>query len=171
MPWNTASGLCWYEDLPANKVLNANEYFNKANSTGEWSAKMKLRVAQNRRPPKSAGVRHQGQRLSSIEIGRSHYRQGRGSPCTTTVHDSQAINAHGEILMLCTLPTAQGWGRRRPFTGTALCTPPFRASYSTPKIFFVLWLNVSDGTNVTRTYANNQVPQIGISTASSDVKQ
>src|ERR1700692_4516918 len=128
-----------------NKVLNANEYFNKQTEL--------LSGAKNEAPPwtqNQYGFQVGGPVIKDktfFYVSWEQYRQRTGSPFTTTVPQTAMLT--GDFSSLCTLPVAQG-GAGGTFSGAGVCSNPAGQLYDP----------YSANTTGTRTtaYANNQIP-------------
>src|ERR1700688_4969877 len=135
-----------------NRVLNANEYFNKQTEL--------LSGAKNEAPPwtqNQYGFQVGGPVIKDktfFYVSWEQYRQRTGSPFTTTVPQTAMLT--GDFSSLCTLPVAQG-GAGGTFSGAGVCSNPAGQLYDP----------YSANTTGTRTtaYANNQIPASEFSTA------
>jgi len=102
-----------------NKVLNANEYFNK---------QTQLANGQSNEPPpwtqNQYGIQVGGPVIKNktfFYVNWEQYRQRTGSPFTTTVPQTAMLT--GDFSSLCTLPTAQG-GAGGSLSSSGLCSVP-----------------------------------------------
>src|ERR1700756_3451900 len=102
-----------------NKVLNANEYFNKQTQLANGQA--------NEAPPwtqNQYGLQVGGPVIKDktfFYVSWEQYRQRTGSPFTTTVPQPAMLT--GDFSSLCTLPTGQG-GAGGTLSATGLCSAP-----------------------------------------------
>jgi hypothetical protein len=134
-----------------NKVLNANEYFNKQTQLASGQP--------NEAPPwtqNQYGVQVGGPVIKDktfFYVSWEQYRQRTGSPFTTTVPQPAMLT--GDFSSLCTLPAAQG-GAGGAFTG-GLC------SAASGQLYDPYGVNVATGQRTA--YANNQIPSSEFSTA------
>jgi hypothetical protein len=134
-----------------NKVLNANEYFNK---------QTQLKNGKSNTPPpwtqNQYGVQVGGPVIKDktfFYVSWEQYRQRTGSPFTTTVPQTAMLS--GDFSSLCTLPTSQG-GAGGSFVG-GLCSAPAGQIYDP--------YTVNTATGGRQPYRNNQIPASEFSTA------
>src|SRR5258708_3900699 len=106
-----------------NKVLNANEYFNKQKELAGGGKNTAPPWTQNQYGFQVGGPVIKDKTF--FYVSWEQYRQRTGSPFTTTVPQSAMLT--GDFSSLCTLPTAQG-GAGGAFTGV-LCTSAPRQLY------------------------------------------
>jgi len=134
-----------------NKVLNANEYFNKQTELSSGQSNTPPPWTQNQYGFQVGGpvIKDKTFFYTSWE----QYRQRTGSPFTTTVPQTAMLT--GDFSSLCTLPVAQG-GAGGTFTG-GLC------SATAGQLYDPYSVNAS-GTR-TVPYLNNQIPASEFSTA------
>lgn len=102
-----------------NKVLNANEYFNKQTQLANGKANEPPPWTQNQ-----YGIQVGGPVIKDktfFYVSWEQYRQRTGSPFTTTVPQTAMLN--GDFSSLCTLPTAQG-GAGGTLSASGLCSVP-----------------------------------------------
>ncbi|HWZ81265.1 MAG TPA: TonB-dependent receptor [Terriglobales bacterium] len=131
-----------------NKVLNANEYFNK-------QAQLKAGL-KNEAPPWSQnqyGFQVGGPVIKDktfVYTSWEQYRQRTGSPFTTTVPAPGMLT--GDFSAVCTAPTTQG-GAGGTFDPSGICTVPAGQIYDP--------YTVNQGTGVRQPYLNNQIPTTG----------
>src|ERR1700757_853971 len=100
-----------------NKVLNANEYFNKQHQLASGEKNTAPPWTQNQ-----YGIQVGGPVIKDktfFYVSWEQYRQRTGSPFTTTVPQTAMLN--GDFSSLCTLPTAQG-GAGGTLSGSGLCS-------------------------------------------------
>src|SRR5580692_8546389 len=135
-----------------NKVLNANEYFNKQHELAGG--------APNEAPPwtqNQYGFQVGGPVIKDktfFYVSWEQYRQRTGSPFTTTVPAKGMLS--GDFSSLCTAPVAQG-GAGGTFAG-GLCSAPAGQLYDP--------YSVNAATGVRQlAYANNQIPSSEFSQA------
>ena len=135
-----------------NKVLNANEYFNKQTEL--------LNGNKNEAPPwaqNQYGFQVGGPVIKDktfFYVSWEQYRQRTGSPFTTTVPQNAMLT--GDFSSLCTLPVAQG-GAGGTFNGAGVCSNPAGQLYDPYS---------ANATGARGTaYANNQIPASEFSTA------
>lgn len=128
-----------------NKVLNANEYFNKQTQLANGQA--------NEAPPwtqNQYGLQVGGPVIKDktfFYVSWEQYRQRTGSPFTTTVPQPAMLT--GDFSSLCTAPVAQG-GAGGTFAG-GLCSAPGGQLYDPYSV------NATTGVRQLA-YANNQIP-------------
>jgi len=135
-----------------NKVLNANEYFNKQVQLASGE--------KNEAPPwtqNQYGIQVGGpvfKNKTFFYVSWEQYRQRTGSPFTTTVPQPAMLT--GDFSSLCTAPVAQG-GAGGSFTG-GLCSVAAGQLYDP--------YSVNPATGVRQTpYSNNQIPSSEFSQA------
>ena len=100
-----------------NKVLNANEYFNKQTQLANGKANEPPPWTQNQ-----YGIQVGGPVIKDktfFYVSWEQYRQRTGSPFTTTVPQPAMLT--GDFSSLCTLPTAQG-GAGGTLSASGLCS-------------------------------------------------
>src|ERR1700692_3540942 len=135
-----------------NKVLNANEYFNKQTELASGAKNIAPPWTQNQYGFQVGGPVIKDKTF--FYVSWEQYRQRTGSPFTTTVPQTAMLT--GDFSSLCTLPVAQG-GAGGTFSGAGVCSNPAGQLYDP----------YSANTTGTRTtaYANNQIPASEFSTA------
>jgi hypothetical protein len=135
-----------------NKVLNANEYFNKQTELASGN--------KNEPPPwtqNQYGLQIGGPVIKDktfFYVSWEQYRQRTGSPFTTTVPQPAMLT--GDFSSLCTAPVAQG-GVGGTFAG-GLCSVPGGQLYDPYSV------NTTSGVRQTA-YPNNQIPSSEFSQA------
>jgi hypothetical protein len=136
-----------------NKVLNANEYFNKAAELQSGLSNTPPPWTQNQYGFQVGGpvIKNKTFFYTSWE----QYRQRTGSPFTTTVPQPAMLT--GDFSSLCTLPTTAG-GAGGTFNGAGIC------SNSVGQLYDPYSVNSVTGARVP--YANNQIPSSEFSKAS-----
>jgi len=102
-----------------NKVLNANEYFNKASELAAGQPNEAPPWTQNQYGFQLGGPVIKDKTF--FYVSWEQYRQRTGSPFTTTVPQSAMLT--GDFSSLCTLPTAQG-GVGGTFNASGICSDP-----------------------------------------------
>jgi hypothetical protein len=134
-----------------NKVLNANEYFNKQTELASGAKNIAPPWTQNQYGFQVGGPVIKDKTF--FYVSWEQYRQRTGSPFTTSV--PQTAMLAGDFSSLCTDSVAQG-GAGGTFSG-GLCSNPAGQLYDP----------YSANTSGTRTtaYANNQIPASEFSTA------
>jgi hypothetical protein len=140
-----------------NKVLNANEYFNKQSELSSGLSNTPPPWTQNQYGFQVGGpvIKDKTFFYTSWE----QYRQRTGSPFTTTVPQTAMLT--GDFSSLCTLPVAQG-GAGGTFAG-GLCSNPDGQLYDP----YSVDTNLADSTYGKRLkpYMNNQIPTPEFGTA------
>ena len=137
-----------------NKVLNANEYFNKQTEI--------INGEKNEAPPwtqNQYGFQLGGPVLKNktfFYVSWEQYRQRTGSPFTTTVPSSGELT--GDFSSVCTLPTANG-GAGGTFNGAGIC------SAASGQLYDPYGVNAATGDRTGTPYPNNQIPSSEFSTA------
>jgi Carboxypeptidase regulatory-like domain len=134
-----------------NKVLNANEYFNKQHQLASGQSNTAPPWTQNQ-----YGVQVGGPVIKDktfFYVSWEQYRQRTGSPFTTTVPSAGMLN--GDFSSLCTAPAAAG-GAGGTFVG-GLC------SVASGQLYDPYSANASGAR--TTAYPNNQIPASEFSTA------
>src|SRR5580692_4758791 len=135
-----------------NKVLNANEYFNKQNELANGNANEAPPWTQNQYGFQLGGPVIKDKTF--FYVSWEQYRQRTGSPFTTTVPQPAMLT--GDFSSLCTAPVAQG-GAGGTFAG-GLCSAPAGQLYDP--------YSVNAATGVRQlAYANNQIPSSEFSQA------
>jgi len=135
-----------------NKVLNANEYFNKQNELASG--------AKNEQPPwtqNQYGFQVGGPVIKDktfFYTSWEQYRQRTGSPFTTTVPQPQMLT--GDFSSLCTLPASAG-GAGGTFNG-GICSNPAGQLYDP-------YGATATGDRTAHPYPNNQIPSSEFSQA------
>ncbi|MGO8795905.1 MAG: carboxypeptidase regulatory-like domain-containing protein [Candidatus Sulfotelmatobacter sp.] len=134
-----------------NKVLNANEYFNKAGEITAGTSNTPPPWTQNQYGFQLGGPVVKDKTF--FYVSWEQYRQRTGSPFTTTVPQTGELT--GDFSSLCTFPTSAG-GAGGTFVG-GICSNPAGQ----------LWDPYSTNAAGQRTvaYANNQIPSSEFSTA------
>jgi hypothetical protein len=102
-----------------NKVLNANEYFNKGTQLANGQANEAPPWTQNQYGFEVGGPVIKNKTF--VYVSWEQYRQRTGSPFTTTI--PQAAMLTGDFSSLCTLPAAQG-GVGGTLNSSGLCSNP-----------------------------------------------
>jgi hypothetical protein len=136
-----------------NKVLNANEYFNKQNELASGAANTPPPWTQNQYGFQVGGPVIKDKTF--FYVSWEQYRQRTGSPFTTTVPQTAMLT--GDFSSLCTLPVANG-GAGGTFNGAGLCSNPAGQLYDPYSV------NTTTGQRMTP-YPNNQIPSSEFSTA------
>src|SRR5580692_2743799 len=142
-----------------NKVLNANEYFNKQSELAAG--------AKNEAPPwtqNQYGIQVGGPVIKDktfFYVSWEQYRQRTGSPFTTTVPQTAMLT--GDFSSLCTAPVAQG-GAGGTFNGSGLC------SAAAGQLYDPYSVNTATGVRQTA-YPNNQIPSAEFSKATTTMWQ
>src|ERR1700732_1240632 len=134
-----------------NKVLNANEYFNKQHQLASGQKNTAPPWTQNQ-----YGVQVGGPVIKDktfFYVSWEQYRQRTGSPFTTSVPQTAMLS--GDFSSLCTLPAGQG-GAAGTFNG-GLCSNPAGQLYDP--------YSANAGGTRTVAYPNNQIPSSEFSTA------
>src|SRR5579862_2127481 len=107
-----------------NKVLNANEYFNKASQITNGTANTPPPWTQNQYGFQVGGPVVKDKTF--FYVSWEQYRQRTGSPFTTTVPQPAMLT--GDFSSLCTLPVSQG-GAGGTFNGAGICSNPVGQLY------------------------------------------
>jgi hypothetical protein len=130
-----------------NKVLNANEYFNKQAELAAGQPNEAPPWSQNQYGFQLGGpvIKNKTFFYTSWE----QYRQRTGSPFTTTVPAPGMLT--GDFSLLCTAPTNEG-GAAGTFSG-GLCSNPAGQIYDP--------YTVNQITGIRQPYLNNQIPTTG----------
>ena len=102
-----------------NKVLNANEYFNKQTELANGQPNEAPPWTQNQYGVQVGGPVFKDKTF--FYVSWEQYRQRTGSPFTTTVPQPAMLT--GDFSSLCTLPAAQG-GVGGTFNASGLCSDP-----------------------------------------------
>jgi hypothetical protein len=137
-----------------NKVLNANEYFNKKSELASG--------AKNEQPPwvqNQYGFQVGGPVIKDktfFYVSWEQYRQRTGSPFTTTVPAPGMLT--GDFSSLCTAPASSG-GAGGTFNGAGLCSNPAGQIYDP--------YTINGGSRMP--YANNQIPAAEFSKATTTI--
>ncbi|HLV87950.1 MAG TPA: carboxypeptidase regulatory-like domain-containing protein [Candidatus Sulfotelmatobacter sp.] len=134
-----------------NKVLNANEYFNKQTELANGQSNTAPPWTQNQYGFQLGGPVIKDKTF--FYVSWEQYRQRTGSPFTTTVPQSAMLT--GDFSSLCTLPAAQG-GAGGTFSG-GLC------SVAAGQLYDPYSVDVTSGAR--QAYPNNQIPSSEFSTA------
>ena len=138
-----------------NKVLNANEYFNKQSELANGQSNTPPPWTQNQYGLQLGGPVIKDKTF--FYVSWEQYRQRTGSPFTTTVPQPAMLT--GDFSSLCTLPVAQG-GAGGAFVG-GVCSAPAGQLY-----------DPYSANPVARTaYPNNQIPSSEFSTATTKMWQ
>ncbi len=145
-----------------NKVLNANEYFNKQTQIANGQPNEAPPWTQNQYGFQLGGPVIKNK--SFFYVSWEQYRQRTGSPFTTTVPQSAMLN--GDFSSLCTLPSTQG-GVGGTLGANGLCSDP------TGQLFDPYSVNTSSGVRQTAygldpgnpTCLGNCIPSSEFSTA------
>ena len=135
-----------------NKVLNANEYFNKQTELTNGQKNVAPPWTQNQFGFQLGGPVIKDKTF--FYVSWEQYRQRTGSPFTTTVPQPEMLT--GNFASLCTLPVAQG-GAGGTFSG-GLC------SAAAGQLYDPYSVNAATGQRMTP-YPNNQIPSSEFSTA------
>ncbi len=135
-----------------NKVLNANEYFNKQTELTNGQKNVAPPWTQNQFGFQLGGPVIKDKTF--FYVSWEQYRQRTGSPFTTTVPQPAMLT--GDFSSLCTLPVAQG-GAGGTFSG-GLC------SAAAGQLYDPYSVNAATGQRMTP-YPNNQIPSSEFSTA------
>jgi hypothetical protein len=135
-----------------NKVLNANEYFNKASELASGSANTPPPWTQNQYGFQVGGPVIKDKTF--FYVSWEQYRQRTGSPFTTTV--PQAAMLTGDFSSLCTLPVSEG-GAGGTFNG-GICSNLAGQLYDP-------YGATATGDRTGHPYPNNQIPASEFSTA------
>jgi hypothetical protein len=128
-----------------NRVLNANEYFNKNFELANNEP--------NKAPPWSQnqyGFQLGGPVIKNktfFYVSWEQYRQRTGAPFTTTVPAANMLS--GDFSALCTAPITQG-GQGGSFNESGICSAPAGQIYDP--------YTVNTDTGLRSPYANNQIP-------------
>lgn len=102
-----------------NKVLNANEYFNKQTELANGESNTSPPWTQNQYGFELGGPVIKEKTF--FYVSWEQYRQRTGSPFTTTV--PQAVMLNGDFSALCTVPTTAG-GAGGTFNASGVCSNP-----------------------------------------------
>src|ERR1022692_1817095 len=141
-----------------NKVLNANEYFNKQSELANGQSNTPPPWTQNQYGLQLGGPVIKDKTF--FYVSWEQYRQRTGSPFTTTVPQPAMLT--GDFSSLCTLPVAQG-GAGGAFVG-GVCSAPAGQLYDP--------YSANPVTGVRGTaYPNNQIPSSEFSTATTKMWQ
>ena len=135
-----------------NKVLNANEYFNKASQITNGTANTPPPWTQNQYGFQVGGPVVKDKTF--FYVSWEQYRQRTGSPFTTTVPQPAMLT--GDFSSLCTLPVSQG-GAGGTFNGAGICSNPVGQLYDP--------YASTTGDRTANPYPNNQIPSAEFSTA------
>ncbi len=135
-----------------NKVLNANEYFNKQSELASGNPNTPPPWTQNQYGFQVGGPVIKDKTF--FYVSWEQYRQRTGSPFTTTVPQTNMLT--GDFSSLCTLPVSQG-GAGGAFSGAGICSNPAGQLYDP--------YSVNPAGTRTVPYANNQIPASEFSTA------
>jgi hypothetical protein len=135
-----------------NKVLNANEYFNKASEMAAGTTNTPPPWTQNQYGFQVGGPVIKDKTF--FYVSWEQYRQRTGSPFTTTVPQTAMLT--GDFASLCTLPVANG-GAGGTFNGAGICSNPAGQLYDP--------YSANSAGVRTVPYANNQIPTSEFSTA------
>ena len=134
-----------------NKVLNANEYFNKQTELANGGKNVAPPWTQNQ-----YGVQVGGPVIKDktfFYVSWEQYRQRTGSPFTTSVPQTAMLT--GDFSSLCTLPVAQG-GAGGSFNGSGICSAAAGQVYDPYS---------ATASGARSPYPNNQIPASEFSTA------
>jgi hypothetical protein len=140
-----------------NKVLNANEYFNKQTELANGEKNEAPPWTQNQYGFELGGPVVKNKTF--FYVSWEQYRQRTGSPFTTTVPQPAMLN--GDFSSLCTLPVDQG-GAGGTFSG-GLCSVAAGQLYDP--------YTVDTTTGARQPYANNQIPSAEFSQATTAMWQ
>ena len=135
-----------------NKVLNANEYFNKQTELTNGQKNVAPPWTQNQFGFQLGGPVIKDKTF--FYVSWEQYRQRTGSPFTTTVPQPAMLT--GDFSSLCTLPVTEG-GAGGTFSG-GLC------SAAAGQLYDPYSVNAATGQRMTP-YPNNQIPSSEFSTA------
>ncbi|MGB7602299.1 MAG: TonB-dependent receptor [Candidatus Sulfotelmatobacter sp.] len=135
-----------------NKVLNANEYFNKQTEIASGNPNTPPPWTQNQYGFQVGGPVIKDKTF--FYVSWEQYRQRTGSPFTTTVPQTSMLT--GDFSSLCTLPVSQG-GAGGAFNGAGICSNPAGQLYDP--------YSVNAAGIRQAPYANNQIPASEFSTA------
>jgi hypothetical protein len=135
-----------------NKVLNANEYFNKASEIAAGTANTPPPWTQNQYGFEVGGPVIKDKTF--FYVSWEQYRQRTGSPFTTTVPQTAMLT--GDFSSLCTLPVANG-GAGGTFNA-GICSNPAGQLYDPYGV-------TPSGDRTGNPYPNNQIPSTEFSTA------
>ena len=138
-----------------NKVLNANEYFNKQSELANGQTNTPPPWTQNQYGLQLGGPVIKDKTF--FYVSWEQYRQRTGSPFTTTVPQPAMLT--GDFSSLCTLPVAQG-GAGGAFVG-GVCSAPAGQLYDP----------YSANPTARTAYPNNQIPSSEFSTATTKMWQ
>lgn len=141
-----------------NKVLNANEYFNKATELANGNPNQAPPWTQNQYGFEIGGPVVKNKTF--FYVSWEQYRQRTGSPFTTTIPQPAMLN--GDFSSLCTLPALQG-GVGGTFDSSGNCSDPAGQIYDP--------YTVNSGTGARQPYANNQIPTAEFSQATTAMWQ
>jgi hypothetical protein len=139
-----------------NKVLNANEYFNKQTQLANGQANTPPPWTQNQYGFQLGGPVIKNKTF--FYVSWEQYRQRTGSPFTTTVPQPAMLT--GDFSSLCTLPIAQG-GAGGTFTG-GLCSAAAGQLYDP-------YGATAAGDRTAHPYLNNQIPAAEFSKATTSL--
>jgi hypothetical protein len=139
-----------------NKVLNANEYFNKEAELAAGKSNTAPPWSQNQYGFQLGGpvIKNKTFFYTSWE----QYRQRTGSPFTTTVPAPGMLT--GDFSLLCTAPTTEG-GAGGTFDASGNCSNPAGQIYDP--------YTVNQATGVRQAYPNNQIPSTEFSQAGTTI--
>ncbi|MGA9392695.1 MAG: TonB-dependent receptor, partial [Candidatus Sulfotelmatobacter sp.] len=136
-----------------NKVLNANEYFNKASEIASGTKNEPPPWTQNQYGFQLGGPVIKDKTF--FYVSWEQYRQRTGSPFTTTIPQPAMLT--GDFSSLCTLPVSAG-GAGGAFNGAGICSNPAGQLYDPYSV---------NAAGVRQTpYPNNQIPSSEFSKAS-----
>ena len=149
-----------------NKVLNANEYFNKQTEIGNGQPNEAPPWTQNQYGFQVGGPVIKDKTF--FYVSWEQYRQRTGSPFTTTIPQPAMLT--GDFSSLCTDSVAQG-GAGGTFSPSGICSNPAGQLYDPYSI-----VNTTDSTNAAtygqrQPYANNQIPTSEFSKADTTIWQ
>jgi hypothetical protein len=149
-----------------NKVLNANEYFNKQTEIGNGQPNEAPPWTQNQYGFQVGGPVIKDKTF--FYVSWEQYRQRTGSPFTTTIPQPAMLT--GDFSSLCTDSVVQG-GAGGTFSPSGICSNPAGQLYDPYSI-----VNTTDSTNAAtygqrQPYANNQIPTSEFSKADTTIWQ
>jgi len=134
-----------------NKVLNANEYFNKQTELANGGKNVAPPWTQNQYGGQVGGPVIKDKTF--FYVSWEQYRQRTGSPFTTSVPQTAMLT--GDFSSLCTLPVAQG-GAGGTFNGSGICSAAAGQIYDPYS---------ATASGARSPYPNNQIPASEFSTA------